>query len=79
MTLKPDGKLTSLCWSTGVAMVNSGSVPLIALKVTHGGRDPPIFARKGYIDVFGVCTDGQSISPVGTRSMLGAWLLRILI
>lgn len=33
VTLKPDGKLTSLCWSRGVAKVKSGSVPLIALKV----------------------------------------------
>lgn len=33
VVLKPDGKLTSLCWSMGVAKVKSGSIPLIALKV----------------------------------------------
>ncbi len=32
VVLKPDGKLTSLCWG-GFAKVKSGSVPLIALKV----------------------------------------------
>lgn len=34
--LKPDGKLTSLCWSMGVAKVKSGSIALIALKVGGG-------------------------------------------
>ncbi|CAN0143799.1 unnamed protein product, partial [Pylaiella littoralis] len=46
VTLKPDGKLTSLCWSMGVAKVKSGSVPLIALKRCYTGYPKQDFPTK---------------------------------
>ena len=47
--LKPDGKLTSLCWSMGVAKVKSGSIPLVALKVhkTGGGMVVVVLDAQG--------------------------------
>ncbi|CAN0230505.1 unnamed protein product [Ectocarpus sp. 12 AP-2014] len=46
VVLKPDNKLTSLCWSMGVAKVKSGRIPLIALKRCYSGYPKSNFPTK---------------------------------
>lgn len=63
VVLKPDGKLTSLCWSRGVAKVKSGSIPLIALKV--GGESIADFLES----ILSVWYFGQTSKyPANTRN-----------